>query len=216
MSARSGSAFRPRKQPSQARSRATVAVILEAAARVFAARGYAATTTNHIAATAGVSVGSLYEYFPNKDALLVALVEQHIDESAALLAAVGARVLTPECGIDEAVTAMVQTMIDLHAQEPRLHRVLFEEAPLPTHVRERLAAVEQAMAERIAAWLEARAEVRVPDPAVAAMVLVRTIEALTHRLVIHDEADNFSRITGELIVLASAYLTASRGAGVGA
>jgi AcrR family transcriptional regulator len=77
--------YRPRKQPRQSRSRDTVAAVLKAAAQVFTSRGYAATTTNHIAERAGVSIGSLYEYFPNKDALLVALMEQHIEEGEAIL-----------------------------------------------------------------------------------------------------------------------------------
>ena len=64
--------LQPRRKPRQARSQATVEVILAAAARVFARSGYAATTTNHVAAKAGVSIGSLYEYFPSKDAILVA------------------------------------------------------------------------------------------------------------------------------------------------
>ena len=66
-----------RRQPRQARSRDTVDVLLEAAARVFRREGWRATT-NRIAAEAGVSVGSLYEYFPNKQALLTALAERHL------------------------------------------------------------------------------------------------------------------------------------------
>ena len=71
--ARSRSELRPRKQPQQSRSRATVEFLLEAAAQVFGERGYLATTTNGIAERAGVSVGSLYQYFPSKDAILLAL-----------------------------------------------------------------------------------------------------------------------------------------------
>ncbi|MGZ3416487.1 MAG: TetR/AcrR family transcriptional regulator [Polyangiales bacterium] len=69
-----------RKRPSQARSKQTVAFILEGAARVFRREGFAATT-NRIAEAAGVSIGTLYEYFPNKEALLVALAERHLEEA---------------------------------------------------------------------------------------------------------------------------------------
>jgi AcrR family transcriptional regulator len=68
----------PRKSPSQERSRQTVERILEAAARIFHEQGYTGATTNDIADEADVSVGSLYQYFPNKDALLVALTQRHI------------------------------------------------------------------------------------------------------------------------------------------
>jgi AcrR family transcriptional regulator len=71
---------RPRKQPAQSRSRQTVEWLLEATARIFRAEGLDATT-NRIAAAAGVSVGTLYEYFPNKDALLFALAERHVAEA---------------------------------------------------------------------------------------------------------------------------------------
>ena len=78
----------PRKQPRQARSLATVEAILEAAARVLAERGYAATNTNLVAERAGVSVGSLYQYFPNKDSLITALHERHAAQMYAAIAAV--------------------------------------------------------------------------------------------------------------------------------
>lgn len=81
MSVNSPSAPRPRRRrkPVQARSKETVERILDAAAQVFSERGYAATT-NHIAEAAGLSIGSLYQYFPDKDALLVTLQRRHLDE----------------------------------------------------------------------------------------------------------------------------------------
>ena len=69
----------PRKRPRQRRSTETVARMLDAAARIYDERGYRATTTNNVAEEAGVSIGSLYQYFPNKDALLVALADRHLD-----------------------------------------------------------------------------------------------------------------------------------------
>ena len=70
----------PRRRPSQARSRSKVEYLLEAAAQVFRAEGYSATT-NRIAERAGVSIGTLYEYFPNKEALLLALADRHVTEA---------------------------------------------------------------------------------------------------------------------------------------
>jgi AcrR family transcriptional regulator len=71
-----------RRRPSQRRSQVTVTAILDAAARVFEERGFEAGTTNFVAERAGVSIGSLYEYFPNKDAMVVALVELHAKRPA--------------------------------------------------------------------------------------------------------------------------------------
>lgn len=67
----------PRKTPVHSRSRATVEAILEAAAHLLEHDGYGRLTTNHIADKAGVSIGSLYQYFPNKDAICHALAERH-------------------------------------------------------------------------------------------------------------------------------------------
>src|SRR5688572_25702805 len=67
----------PRKKPIQARSQATVGVILDATARVLTREGYDRASTNRIAETAGVSVGSLYQYFRSKESLVAALIDRH-------------------------------------------------------------------------------------------------------------------------------------------
>lgn len=77
-----------RKQPVQQRSRDMVAILMDAAARVIVERGFDNLTTNHVAAAAGVSIGSLYQYFPDKDALVEALLQRH---AAQLLVVVDAR-----------------------------------------------------------------------------------------------------------------------------
>jgi AcrR family transcriptional regulator len=76
-----------RKAPKQARSLATVQAILTAGARVLAQESLAGFNTNRIAEVAGVSVGSLYQYFPNKAALAVALIEQERERLAVALEA---------------------------------------------------------------------------------------------------------------------------------
>lgn len=68
-----------RKQPAQKRSREMVAVLLEATARTIVSRGLEQTTTNHIAETAGVSVGSLYQYFDSKESIIEALLNQRVE-----------------------------------------------------------------------------------------------------------------------------------------
>src|SRR6185436_5530527 len=97
---------RPRKRPSQARSHATVDAIVDAAARVLVAGGYGSFTTNRVAARAGVSVGSLYQYFPNKEALLAELKARHIAELERGLNEAMARVG------DEPLAAIVAAVIE--------------------------------------------------------------------------------------------------------
>jgi len=201
-------ALRPRKRPVQARSRETQRVILAAAARVFATAGYAAATTNHIAEHAGVSIGSLYEYFPNKDALLVALLEEHLREGEAILAG-HADFFADGADLRRVVRRFVRAFVDLHAHDRALHRVLFEEAPLPPRVRRRLGALERDAAERVEGWLRAHPGVTRRDPALAAAVVVQTVEGLTHKLVVHGDRDeDVAAWVEEMVTLVTAYLEA--------
>lgn len=182
-------------------------MILEAAARVFAAQGYAAGTTNRIAAAAGVSIGSLYEYFPNKDAILVALMERHIVEGEAAMRALMAQ--TRPGPLRAQIRTFVQAMIALHAQAPRLHRVLFEEAPVPAPVWRTLAAVERRMVEDVERYLAAQREVRVRDRSLAARLVVHVVEDLTHRFVLHRDGDVAAeRYVDEVTALVTSYLMA--------
>ena len=135
--------LRPRKTPVQARALETRSRILDAAARVFSVHGYAAGTTNRIAAEAGLSIGSLYQYFPNKDAILVTLVRAHVTEGTeAVLAAVEQARHLPADDLAGRVRAIVDAVVGVHAGDTALHQVLFEEAPRPPELLDELRALE--------------------------------------------------------------------------
>ncbi|MEJ1992433.1 MAG: TetR family transcriptional regulator [Maritimibacter sp.] len=89
-------AHAPRKQGRQSRAKATEAAIVEAAARILESAGAAGLTTNHIAERAGVSIGSLYQYFPNKQAVIAALLRREWAAMLAALQAVADRAETPQ------------------------------------------------------------------------------------------------------------------------
>jgi AcrR family transcriptional regulator len=76
---------KPRKNASQDRSRATVDALVEATARILVKEGFDKASTNRIAEAAGVSVGSLYQYFPGKEALVVAVMDRHNEETMRLV-----------------------------------------------------------------------------------------------------------------------------------
>ena len=171
----------PRKRPVQRRSQETVRAILEAAAQVLERDGLAAATTDRIAERAGVSVGSLYQYFPSKQAIVLALAQCHVLETWQLLEPVFRR-LGDVPPLTEVLRDLVRGTVALHRARPRLHRVLFEEAPRPAEIQ---AAVEQAerwITSRVARYFEAAPDVDVPDPAVAAQIVLVTLFALVHEL----------------------------------
>ncbi|WP_043201742.1 TetR/AcrR family transcriptional regulator [Paraburkholderia acidipaludis] len=121
-----------RKQPMQRRSAATVEAILEAAARLLETSGLPGYTTNAVAERAGVSVGSLYQYFPNRDALTAALIER---ESAVLLSEVDAAAMAPTC--EAGLLGLVRAGVAHQMRRPALARVLdFEERRLPLDERD--------------------------------------------------------------------------------
>jgi AcrR family transcriptional regulator len=114
-----------RKQPQQARSQATIDAVLQAAAHILGQRGWRGLTTNAVAEAAGVSIGSLYQYFPNKLALVEAVRQRHFDEVLTILRTAADRKLPRARRIE----ALVDGMIGVHGRHPAAHRVLLEEAP---------------------------------------------------------------------------------------
>jgi AcrR family transcriptional regulator len=201
--------IRPRKQPVQDRARDTVEILLRAAAQVFAARGYAATTTNKVAERAGVSIGSLYQYFPNKDALLVALINAHVHEGETILIAAATAAVSAHDALPAATRRLVRAMVELHARDRALHQVLFEEAPLPRTVRRQLQDLETRATALLEQYLIAVASPPLPDPGLAAAIIVHTVEALTHKLVVHERGSlDADRWIDEISTLVLRYLSA--------
>jgi AcrR family transcriptional regulator len=201
--------LKPRKRPSQARSKATVEAILVAAAQIFRRQGYAGATTDRIAERAGVSVGSLYQYFPNKDAILVALTERHVDAGFALVRELLAETLSDVPALEPLLRRFVVAMITLHEREPELHRVLFEEAPLPASLRRQLRRRENELATEVAALLEVHPEVRMRDPRLTAYVLVQSVDALIHNFILHPpEGIDAESLTGETVRMLYLHLAA--------
>ncbi|MEO1059450.1 MAG: TetR/AcrR family transcriptional regulator [Actinomycetota bacterium] len=177
----------PRKRPMQARSVALVERVLDEAARLFESTGYHATTTNHVAEAAGVSVGSLYQYFPNKDALLVGLVERHLDEAvpAMLELAAGLRESQPDA--EQFAALVVGAVLDLNRSD-QLHHLLWS-APRTAALDERLAAMEEVLVSELT-WHLQRLGHDDEVAAVRAQLLSTVIDAAVHNIVsTHDRSD---------------------------
>ena len=192
-----------RRSPRQARSRATVSFVLDAAAQVFGERGYAATT-NEIAARAGVSIGTLYQYFADKDALLVALAERHLEQAQAQLRAT---LEDAPAEPDRLVRHVIEAAVQLN-RPSALHAVLYQAAPRPPGLVAVLETVRDDLATAIAALLTAGGL----DPLVAnrrGHALVVAVDAAIHEHVLAADtpADEQARID-DVVTLTLATLAA--------
>jgi AcrR family transcriptional regulator len=183
---------------------------LAATARILVKHGADGLTTNAVAEAAGVSIGSLYQYFPNKQALVAALIETHMSER-------NARVLERLAGvatlpIATAVRMMIELTIENYATDPELKRIIFMELPRVgrlARVLELHAGTYRMVAQLLAAR---RAEVAVEDTDTAAFVLVSAIEALAHRAVFFaPERLRDPRLIDEATAMVTRYLGVSDG-----
>jgi AcrR family transcriptional regulator len=195
-----------RKTPTQARARATVDAILEATARILSKDGYDALTTNRVAEAAGVSVGSLYQYFPEKVSLIAALSKRHLDDLERTLDDASAHIGgLPFAAI---VQRLIAANVAAHLIDPDLHRALSDALPPQGKEDWRIAFAERAKA-RVRALLKAHADdLAVKDLDLATYIVMRSVEACVHDGYAHRRADMISgRIAEEVSALVLCYLT---------
>jgi len=174
---------KPRKEASQERSRVTVDALVEATARILVREGFDKASTNRIAEVAGVSVGSLYQYFPSKEALVAAVIERHNREIMQVVRGELAEIATQP--LEQGVSKLVAVAVKAHRVDPKLHRVLAEQIPrvgklehVETFNRDNYALFREYLERR-------RGEIRALDLDLASFVCVTSIEALTHNAVLH-------------------------------
>ena len=196
---------KPRRRPVQARSAALVEAVLEAAARVFDAKGYEAATTNEVAELAGVGIGSLYQYFPNKASLVTALHERHVAEvaDAALSALDGADALPEE----ETVRRLVERVLEVHRRRPGLQRVLHERMPQLAYPEPESEAGQRFLAT-LCRWLKARRP-GLEAAERSARTLLRMGEALVHAAVLAPGGPRDAD-AGEIVRALAGYLGAGQ------
>lgn len=168
----------PRKLPQQDRSKVTVDAILTATTRILTEEGYDKASTNRIAERAGISIGSLYQYFPNKESLIAALRDRHVSSMMQLIESKLKELATAP--IEVVVTELVKASIAAHAIEPKLHKVLHEQVPRLSSTES-----ENRMNELLRNYLAKQCDRITPQNLdYIVFVVERTIEALTHAAVI--------------------------------
>jgi AcrR family transcriptional regulator len=198
----------PRKQASQTRSRATVDALVEATARILVRDSFDRASTNRIAAEAGVSIGSLYQYFPSKEALVAAVIDRHKKEL--MQVARGTLAEVAALPLEQAVRQLVTVAIKAHRFDPKLHRVLAEQIPRTGKLKD-VEAFDRGNLALFRSYLEGhRDEVRTVDLEMAAFVCVTSIEALTHTAVLYHseilDGEAMETLIGEATRLVVRYL----------
>ena len=172
-----------RKQPQQPRAKETVRAILQATAQILDRESLDAATTKRIAEVAGVSIGSLYQYFSHRDAILEALQDREFERTIEVMQLVfGDGNLDKAPG--ETVTAALRGLAQLYAQSPGLHRVLTIEG-LRVAKSERVHAFDRRVIELVRYFLTAsRAPLRVTDVEAASFIIYQSVRAtmLAHLL----------------------------------
>ena len=167
---------KPRKTPLQDRAVATVDAILEAATYILVKDGWEKFTTNRVAERAGVNIASLYQYFPNKESIVVELQRRHVERARQELP----RVL-PELRSHRSLRAFLRFIIDgavrEHRVAPALHRVFVEELP-----RSARRPHESHQAQKLRFWKELTQPFlkNVPDPDLAAFLCLVVGHAVIH------------------------------------
>lgn len=198
---------KPRKLPRQARAKATVDAIVEATTQLLLEEGYDNFTTARAADRAGVSVGSLYQYFPNKAALASAVIDRCCDNF--LIAFEKALAGGHRATLADCIGAIIDVTLISHHLTPELHRIVQDLAPR-IGVAEKTENVSGTAAKAIEAALRKHTDEISPDIdiATAATVIETILEALAHRALLahpaHLQGDMLAREATRLI---TRYLT---------
>jgi AcrR family transcriptional regulator len=162
--------------PRQDRARATVEAILQAATYILVRDGYEAMTTNRIAERAGVNIASLYQYFPNKQAILGELMQRHV---ASVRGSLASKLATSRGrSTRERVRAMIEITSTTHAVDPKLHEIFTTWGPRlgfeSVHTE-----LDDAIAAETRAWI-ANMRGKLRDPALALWIAQTAVHAVFH------------------------------------
>jgi AcrR family transcriptional regulator len=173
------------RRPKQLRARQTVEAVLDSVARVLRQDGVDAITTNRIAQVAGVSIGSVYQYFPNKRAIFAALHQRHIEEIDRLVET--QLVENAASSLEGLIRAMVEAMVDAQATDPELYELLLTQVPHRADGT-RDFAVRLHGAFRLAICSRVRKLKAGPDLDKVVFVVTHMVEALSHGAVLRRPA----------------------------
>jgi AcrR family transcriptional regulator len=199
----------PRKSPVQARSTASVDAILKATVQVLVGVGKEKLTTTRVAARAGVSVGTLYQYFPNKRALLRAALRLHVEE---ILVEV-LKVCAAQRGqpVEQMAEALAMAFLAVKMRDPKKSRALYAVSS-DVEGSKIVASVQARVNDAIVALLQSAPEVLTTDLKLMATMLQSTIAGVKRNLLESEMPETqFDAIQRELVLVVRSYVRACVG-----
>lgn len=166
-----------KKRVKQDRAKATIDTILQGAARVLIKDGYEGTNTNRIAEVAGVSIGSVYQYFTNKEEIIGELIESHIQKLMDVF--VENYNTLSSVSLKDGIRILIRSMIEARSVEPKLQRVFDEQLPKIGKLSRLLREYEKQAVEMISKYLESKKkEVAIKNIEMAAFISVHSVESV--------------------------------------
>jgi len=207
MAADVATAFEPRKMPIQTRATVTVGAICEATIQVLLSEGAERLTTTRVADRAGVSVGTLYQYYPNKQSLLFAVFEDHMDNVAGAVE----RACAEACHkpMSEMIRGVVEAFVDVKMQRADISVALYKVAPdvggpaLVKRTGQRLRKAIEAM------LLTASDQKLAPDRFAIDMMLSAMSGAMRSALEAGASPAMFRKLRGHLVLMCQSYMAVS-------
>jgi AcrR family transcriptional regulator len=196
----------PRKSPIQQRSSATVEAILEATIQVLLKEGKERLTTTRVADRAGVSVGTLYQYFPNKSSLLQATLRRHLDEVSETIRRVCAEQRNKP--IAEMVKSLIEVFFAAKMRDPKISAALYSVSSDVDGWRIAQQTSKRALKE-IVSLLETAPEPLTKEPELIASMLQSMLNGVSRKLLESPAPEkNFPTMRQELLFLAEVYVQA--------
>ena len=194
-----------RRDPRQGRSKFLVDAILSAASSLVVKASWSNVTTNKIAKLAGVSIGSLYQYFPNKDALVSAIVDRHVTTILETMQQSLGQSQSKD--LRTLIRDILQALMDAHRINPALHRVLKEEISQPASMSG-IQAFEQTVLHMVEETInERKGELRSLDAKAASFILSYAVEAVIRGCILSNKwMDRSELILDELEHMVFAYI----------
>lgn len=196
----------PRKKPRQRRAQETVEALLTATAQLLDEEGYEQLNTNQIARRAGVSIGSLYQYYPNKEALVFALVERLADRQYAIVKEKFAEMV--ELPVEEVAREIVVALLEIRQLEPELNRLLSEQLPRTAQFGKLRGWLERLHGLVSAELRRRHQEIRPLAPEIAAYVIVYGMHGIIEQMGMDKEGEvDHGQLVREVSEMMTRYLS---------